>query len=451
MENSNAYVAPAPGVKFKLSVMMFFQYAIWGSWLPLLWPFLNEHRHLEAGQIGTMFAVGALGALLAPFIAGQIADRYFPTEKFLGFSHIVGGLLIWQLANIESYSTFLAFTFFYSVIYSPTLPLTNSLAFHHIPDRDRDFGKVRAWGTIGWIAAGLTIGQWLAHSHTPAEGTKEVIRAAQVAGMADAFRLSGMLGIVMGIYSFFLPHTPPSKGTKKFAAGEAFTEIMQNPRLIALFLISILVSCIHQFYFVHASGYVGLQQSGIADTINNVFGVGGGGLMTIGQMSEFFVLAAIPFVAKTVSRKMLLAGGLVCYGLRMFLFAFTPGIVAATGLPTVVVLMSGIALHGFCFGLFIFVSFMIVDEETTGDVRASAQSLYNLVIVGVGGIIGSIIAGKIAAYATVDKVMDYKTLFSVPMYASIGTLILLALFYPSGKAAPAHAAIGVGADAAEKA
>lgn len=451
MENTITYVPPAPGVKFKLSVMMFFQYAIWGSWLPLLWQFLNEHRHIEPEKIGPIFAVGAAGALFAPFIAGQIADRYFPTERFLGISHILGGILIWQLAVIENYTAFLAFSFIYSVVYSPTLPLTNSLAFHHIPDRDRDFGKVRAWGTIGWIVAGITVGQWLAHHHTPAEGTKEAIHAAQVAGMADAFRFSGILGIVMGIFSFFLPHTPPSKGTKKFAAGEAFEEIAHNPRLIALFLFSIVVSCIHQFYFVHASAYVGRQQSGIADTINSIFGVGGGGLMTIGQMSEFFVLAAIPMVSKTVSRKMLLAGGLVCYGLRMFLFAFTPGIVAATGLPTVAVLMSGIALHGFCFGLYIFVAFMIVDEETTGDVRASAQSLYNFVIVGIGGILGSMIAGSIAAYATHDKTMDYQTLFGVPMYASIVTLGLLLLLYPSGKRAPAHAAVGVDADAAEKA
>ncbi|HYG74547.1 MAG TPA: MFS transporter, partial [Planctomycetota bacterium] len=108
----------APLVKTKLSIMMFLQYAIWGAWLPLLWPFLHEHRNFEPAQIGNMFAVSALGALLAPFIAGQIADRYFPTEKFLGISHILGGILIWQLSVLESYGAFLAFSFFYSVIYS---------------------------------------------------------------------------------------------------------------------------------------------------------------------------------------------------------------------------------------------------------------------------------------------------------------------------------------------
>jgi MFS family permease len=139
----------APGLRAQLSLMMFLQYAIWGAWLPLLWPFLNGHRGFQPDQIGDMFAVGALGAIVAPFIAGQIADRHFATERFLGLSHLLGGLLVWQLASLESYDDFLAFSLVYSLIYSPTLSLTNSLAFHHLPDRDRDFGRVRVWGTVG--------------------------------------------------------------------------------------------------------------------------------------------------------------------------------------------------------------------------------------------------------------------------------------------------------------
>jgi len=202
------------------------------------------------------------------------------------------------------------------------------------------------------------------------------------------------------------------------------------------------VSCIHQFYFVHASGFVGSHQSKAAESINKIFGVGGGGLMTIGQMSEIFVLAAIPMVAKTLSRKSLLAAGLVAYGLRMFLFAFATQISDTLGIPIVAVLMSGIALHGFCFGCFIFVAFMIVDEETTGDVRASAQSLYNLVIVGIGIIVGSKIATGVAAWAMSEGgKMDYKLLFSVPMYAAVVCLALLLAFYPSGKPTPPPAKV----------
>lgn len=430
-------------VKTRLSLMMFLQYAIWGAWLPLLWPFLANVRSMTGDEIGQIFAVGAIGAIVAPFIAGQIADRYFNTEKFLGISHLLGGVLVWQLATIETFSGLMIFSLLYSLIYSPTLSLTNSLAFHHLPDRDADFGKVRVWGTIGWIAVGIAIGQWLLFQHTPDEilidgvvSNKDAIAATQFEGMADAFRLSGILGVIMGLFCFVLPATPPAGGAQKNATFEALGEIKAQP-LLTLFLLAVPVSCIHQFYFVHTAGFLGKFQTDAAASINKIFGVGGGGLMTIGQMSEILVLAAIPLVAKQVSRKALLAAGLVAYGLRMALFAY------GEDLGTFAVL-TGVALHGFCFGCFIFVAFMVVDEETTDDVRASAQSLFNLVIIGLGIIVGSMIAGWVAEWATVPVAdgaltdagapateLDYTRLFSIPMWASAACLAALLAFYPN--------------------
>ena len=405
--------------------MMFLQYAIWGAWLPLLWPFLSNHRGLSGDQIGHMFMVGAVGAIVAPWVAGQIADRYFSTQKFLAVSHLVGGLLVWQLAWLESYWSFLAFSLVYSIIYSPTLPLTNALSFHHLPDRDRDFGRVRVWGTVGWIAVGIAIGQWLLHAHTPADATPDAQQAAQFAGMADAFRLSGVLGIMLGLYCFTLPSTPPSKGQQSNATMEAMTEIRRNP-LLTLFLLAVPISCIHQFYFVHTAAFLGRFQSGAATWINNLFGVGGGGLMTVGQMSEILVLTLIPLIAKKVSRKSLLTVGIVAYGLRMAIFAY------ADAFPVIIL---GVALHGLCFGCFIFVAFMVVDEQTTGDVRASAQSLFNLVIIGIGIIAGSFIATSIVPdWATADDgQLSYAKLFSVPMWASVACLACLVIFYPGGR------------------
>ncbi len=428
---------PTP-VGIKLSLMMFLQYAIWGAWLPLLYPFLSGHRGFSNTEISAMFAVGAVGAIFAPFIAGQIADRYFATEKYLGLSHLVGGVLVWQLAHLETFWSFLVFSLLYSLIYAPTLSLTNSLAFHHIKDRDRDFGRIRVWGTVGWIAVGIAIGQWLLRQHTPADVEDSVQLASQLAGMADAFKLSAIIGIAMGVYCFFLPHTPPAKGDDRNAPLEALGEIKRNP-LLMLFLLAVPVSCIHQFYFVHTAGFLGSFQSETATKINSVFGVGGGGLMTIGQMSEILVLTAIPFVAKSLSRKTLLGVGLVAYALRMFLFAYVDSISATTHIPEVALLMAGIAMHGFCFGCFIFVAFMIVDEQTTGDVRASAQSLFNVVIVGIGIIAGSYIAGWVADWATTDGVMNYTKLFSVPMWASVVCLAILLAGYP-GKAKTIDAA-----------
>lgn len=437
------------GLRVRLSAMMFLQYAIWGAWLPLLWPFLAGHRGFTGAQIGDMFAVGAVGAIVAPFIAGQIADRWFATEKYLALSHALGGVLIWQLASLEGYGKFLAFSLAYSLLYSPTMPLTNSLAFHHLPDRDRDFGRVRVWGTVGWIAVGIGIGQWLLYRHTPAGATPEQVLAAQYAGMADAFRLSAALGLFMGGFCLLLPHTPPKHGAKRFAAGEALGEIKRQP-LITLFLLAVPISCIHQFYFVHTAPFLGAIQArlgegtggavALGEWINRIVGVGGGGLMTLGQMSELVVLSAVPLFAKRFSRKTLLCVGTLAYAGRMALFAYAAPIAAATGLSEVLVAAAGVTLHGPVFAFWIFLAFLIVDEETTGDVRASAQSLFNLVIVGVGVIVGSKIATGLEPWATRDGAIDYTRLFSVPMWASLACLAILLVAYPGRPRVPDHLA-----------
>ncbi len=415
--------------------MMFLQYAIWGAWLPILFPFLQQHRHFTNEQIGTMFMVGAIGAIVAPFFAGQIADRFFATEKYVALSHLVGAALMWKLADIETYSGFLWFSLAYSLVYCPTMPLTNSLAFHHLPDRDRDFGKVRLWGTIGWIVAGIAVGQWLLHHYTPVgDPSQEMIDAAYAGGRVDAFRLSAILGLVMGVYSFTLPHTPPTTGQQKNATLEALREIRRSP-LLQLFLITIPIACIHQFYFMPTSAFLSAFQSKTATTLNAIFGVGGGGLMTIGQMSEIAVLALIPLIAKKVARKPILMVGCAAYALRMALFAYVHAFPADLH---ILVLISGVALHGVCFGCFLFLAFMIVDEETSADVRASAQSLYNMVMVGVGIIVGSWLTTELVTYAQGGAAhFDYsdpsqtQVLFAVPMWASIVCFNLVAFFYPS--------------------
>lgn len=404
----------------RLSVMMFLQYAIWGAWLPILYPFLLGHRGFELDQVGQVLAAGALGAVVGPFIAGQVADRWFSTERFLAVSHLAGAYLVWRLAETTDFPTFLALSAFYGVVYAPTLALTNSLAFHHIPDRDRDFGRIRLWGTIGWIAAGIAVGQWLFLKHTPADAAAEVVQAAQDAGRADAFRLSAYLGIFMGFYCLTLPHTPPARDAKTNASLAALGAVRKQP-LLALFLIAVPISCIHQFYFVFAADFLSGYGRDAANAINKVLGVGGGGLMTIGQMSEIPVLASIPFLARKVSRKGLLMTGILAYAARMALFAYTDS------LATVLL---GVALHGLCFGCFIFVAFMVVDEETAADVRASAQNLFNLVIVGIGIGVGSWVSTQVGAWATVDGQMDFTKLFGAAMWAALVCLAVFAVLYP---------------------
>ena len=428
MTESPSAAAPlSAGLNFRLSLMMFLQYAIWGAWLPILYPFLMGHRAFTLEQCGLVLSGGAVGAIIGPFLAGQVADRYFSTEKFLGISHLVGAGLVWMLAETAKFETFLALSVVYGFVFAPTMALTNSLSFAHLPDRDRDFGRVRVWGTIGWIVAGIAVGQWLWLNHTPADSTEAVIKAAQDAGRADAFRLSAILGAVMGLFCFTLPHTPPhgaqeGQASQSNATFEALGEIKRQP-LLMLFLLAIPVSCIHQFYFVFTSAFLSDFGQDTAASINKVLGAGGGGLMTIGQMSEILVLASMPLLAKKLSRKTLLAIGLLAYAARMALFAYTDSLAT---------ILLGVALHGLCFGCFIFVAFMVVDEETTPDVRASAQNLFNLVIVGIGIIVGSYIATAIVGkWAMTDGVMDYTKLFSAPMWAALVCLALLLAFYPA--------------------
>lgn len=421
-------------LRSRLSLMMFLQYAIWGAWLPIAQSFLKEHRGLSDGQVGNIVAFGAIGAMFAPFIAGQIADRYMSTEKFLAFSHLIGAALVWQLAENQSYELLLAISIAYSMLYAPTMPLTNSLAFHHLTDRDKDFGRIRLFGTLGWIAVGIGVGHWLANYYTPsgAEITKASVRAAQVSGMADAFKLSAILGAVMGVYCFTLPHTPPKPGVQKFAPFEALGEIRFQP-LLTLFLLSIPVSILHQFHMYHTAGFLGhleIPKGGAIEQFNQftewIFGVGGGGIMTIGQISEIFCLAAIPFVAKRISKKVILAFGLICYAVRFAIFAW---------LPELQYVFPALALHGPIFACFIFLAFIIVDEECSTDVRASAQGLYNLVIVGFGAALGSKISGMIGDNYTnpTTKAVDYVGLFSGPMWGALACLALLLLFYPRGR------------------
>ncbi|MBM4099585.1 MAG: MFS transporter [Planctomycetes bacterium] len=425
--------APAPYVRSRLSVMMFLQYATWGAWLPILYAYLSGHLKFTGEQIGYCFSAGAIGAIFGPFIAGQLADRTFATQKLLGVSHLVGAGLVYAMGVTKDFNAFLALSAVYGFVYAPTMALTNSLAFAHLPNRDQDFGPVRVWGTVGWIVVGITVGQVLFRYHTPAGVGADEVTAAQNAGRAVAFQVSAAIGVVMGLYCFTLPDTPPSRNAKQNTAWlEALGEVFRMP-LVVLFLVAVPVSIIHQFYFVQADGFIGSVQAKVTEktwfdnAISQVFGVGGG-LMTIGQMTEILVLFAMPFLTKVLSRKQLLLVGLLAYAARMALWAF---------MPTLPFVIAGIALHGLCFGCFIFVAFMIVDENTTSDVRATAQNLFNLVIVGIGTIVGSIFAANIVGgWASKGGSMDYQKLFSVPMWMALGCFGIMLLAYPSKKSSP---------------
>ncbi len=416
------------GVKTRLSIMMLLQYAIWGAWLPLLYPYITEHLGWTSKEFGAIAALGASGALLAPFISGQIADRWFSTERFLAFSHAAGGVLVWLLASLgkDQYTAFCVLSFFYGLIYAPTIPLTNSISFHNLNDSEKEFGGVRVWGTIGWIAAGIAMGHWLLHAG--GTGTPDEAAAARYAGMADCFRLSAILGWALALFCIILPHTPPQKSTERAFAPLAAIGELRKRTLWVLFLVAFPISVVHQFYFVHTAKFVNQTVSAsakAAETLEPIFGWGGASLMTIGQIAEIVVIACMALVLARWSRKTILLIGLTAYIVRFAVFAFLP-------IPEAVV--PALALHGLCFGCFFFVAFIIVDEECGKDVRASAQGLFNFIVVGVGIIAGNLFAGEIGTIAEgEDGTLDYGYLYLVPLVITAAAALIMLLLYPGGR------------------
>jgi len=410
--------APPVGMVPRLSAMMFLQFAIQGAWLPLLFAFLQNYRGFGHSELAWLGAAGAIGAVVSPFIAGQLSDRYLNVERFMFLAHLVGAAVVWMLAETTGFWPVLTLAFLYGVLYTPTLAGANAIAFAHLPDRDRDFGKVRVWGTVGWIVVSIAIGQWLFRMHTPVGGTDEARKLAQAAGTIDAFRLSAVLGLIQAIYCLTLPKTPPQRQRKSYAPGEALWEIRRQP-LITLFLISIPVAAVHSFFFARTAQYlIDLQLK--APAIDRIFGVGGGP-MAIGQISEVIVLALMPIIARRVPRKVLLSIGLLAYIGRFFIFAY---------LPYPWAIYPGLALHGLVFGCFFFICFMIVDEQTTMDVRSSAQNMFNLVVFGLGVIIGNLLAGWIAEWTSTGTSVNWQAYYAIPGWITLGCLGLLLIFYP---------------------
>ena len=401
----------------RLSVMMFLEFAIQGAWLPLLFGFLRNHRGIEQGTVGNILAVGAIGAMLSPLIAGQIADRYMNAERVMALCHFIAAAIVYRIAYATNPNELYVHSFLYGLFLTPTLALVNAISFRHLPNRERDFGKVRVWGTAGWVVAGITIGHWLLFK----AGSNV---ALQYKYMADAMRLAAILGVALGLYCFTLPATPPSTGRQKSAPVEALKEILRQP-LLTLFLLSFIVASVHAFFFARAAEYLTAGRLELAPDswVNKIFGVGGAGLMTVGQMSELIVLACMPLIIPRVPRKVLFAIGLSAYALRFFAFAY---------LPYTWAIIPALALHGIVFGCFFFLVFITIDEYTTRDVRSSAQNVFNLIIFGVGVIGGNWFSGWLGHRVTsADKVINWQTFYAIPGAITVVCLFALLIFYPN--------------------
>jgi len=397
-------------IRWRLSAMMLLQYAIWGAWAPVLGGYLSNP--VEKGglgfnndQLGWVYSMLPLASIVAPFIAGQLADRLFASERFLGVLHLLGAASLFLMAGQTAYTPLLWWMLLFSLFYAPTLALTNSVAFSHMRDSEREFGGIRVWGTIGWIISGLLL--TLTRSQFP---------TLIPAHMSDCLLLAGVMSILLGLLSFGLPHTPPRKeGVNPLAFVEAL-KLMRDRNFLVFVLISFVVATELQFYYILTAPFLE-KGMGIA-------GASVPGWMTLAQIAEIVVMAVLlPMLLPKMGLRKTMVVGIIAWPIRYVIFALAAGNPALQWL-----VIASLTLHGFCYVFFFTVGFIYVDTVAHADIRASAQSLIALVVLGVGSYVGSIFTGKIGQMYT-DKATqqtDWRAVFLVPCALTI----LCALIFP---------------------
>jgi nucleoside transporter len=418
----------------KFSIMMFLQFFIWGAWLPLAFDYLTELR-FSAVEISWVFNAFALASITAMFFSTQFADRNFAAERFLAFSHLVGGVAILAIAWTDSFPAFFTLLLIHSMFYVPTISITNSIAFANLPNAKEDFGKVRLWGTIGWIAASLPfvfllvdwaqippisdagfVG-WLEKVlSTPKTGT------AYIQGVSFTYIAAGVASLLLAAFSLTLPHTPPKPaeyGEDRFAWLKSM-RLLRHPFLLVLFVCTFFDAAVHQGYFLLTASFLKNRVGISAPWIMPV--------MTIGQVAEILTMAVLGLVLKALGWRATMVLGILGHTARFGVFAFFP-----EAAPAILVNV----LHGICYAFFFATVYIFVDEYFPKDVRSSAQGLFNFLILGLGPFVGNFVWPELQGYFTSDvvvdeqvvKVVDYRSLFVIPAAVALGAAILLAFFF----------------------
>ncbi|WP_026899054.1 nucleoside permease [Daejeonella oryzae] len=396
-------------IRLKLSLMMFLEFFIWGAWFVTLGTFLGKNLAASGTQIGAAFSTQSLGAIIAPFIIGLIADRYFNAEKILGILHLIGAFLMFQMYNSTDFGSFYPYVLGYMIMYMPTLALVNSVSFNQMKDPEKEFSTIRVWGTIGWIVAGLLI-SFLFHWDS-AEGISEGF-------LRNTFMMASIASLVLGLFSFFLPKTPPkvSKDEKvklSDIVGLDALKLLKDKNFLVFFISSILICIPLAFYYQNANPF--LSDSGMANPT---------GKMTIGQVSEVLFMLLLPVFFKRFGFKRTILVGMLAWVIRYVFFAF------GNADELSFMLLLGIALHGICYDFF-FVSGQIYTNSKAGEkFKSAAQGLITLATYGVGMLIGFYVAGLITdAYKLSDTTHDWQTIWLIPAaIAGVVTILFLVFF-----------------------
>jgi nucleoside transporter len=398
----------SPAAK-KMFVMMVLEFFIWGAWLPLIWGYMGadglKFTEVQITLVGSAFVIASIVGI---FFSNQFADRNFAAEKFMAFSHLVGGLAILGMYFVKDFNTFFGLMLVHSLLYVPTISVSNSIAFTHLKDAQKEFGLVRMGGTIGWILAA-----WPLYFILQGKTGVDAVTASR-----NIFLISGIASLVLAVFSLSLPHTP----AKPAAAGEGgfawikAVKFLSKPYLLVLFIVTFIDSTIHNGYFIMAGSFLGSKTVGISpEWIMPV--------MSIGQIAEIATMAILGWFLSKMGWKTTMILGILGHAARFAVFAFMPQN------QTMIILVQ--VLHGICYAFFFATLYIFIDAAFPKDVRSSAQGLFNLLVLGIGDFAAKLFFIPLQGKLTVDGVVNYKELFLWPTGLSLAAAVLLLIaFYP---------------------
>lgn len=389
----------------QLSFMMFLNFFIWGVWFVTLGTYLGSALQAKDVEIGAAFGTQSLGAIIAPFIIGLIADRFFSAQKILGLLHLMGAGLMYYLSTLDDFSKFYPVLLGYMIIYMPTLALVNAIAFRQMTNPEKEFSFIRLWGTVGWIVAGLLIG-WLS--------------LEQRGRLEQTFQIAAAVSAFLGIFSFSLPHTPPPKAGSKISFSEIVgldaISLLKKRNFLVFFIASMLVCIPLAFYYQLTNPF--LNEAGVTRAA---------GKMTMGQMSEVLFLFLMPFFFTRLGVKKMLLIGMLAWVLRYVCFGYGD---AGSGIW---LLYAGIILHGVCYDFFFVTGQIYTDQQAGPRIRSAAQGMITLATYGVGMLVGFWIAGLIAEKYKTATAHDWQTIWMIPAGIAGIIMLLFFVFFNPGK------------------
>ncbi|MFL1512823.1 nucleoside permease [Pseudomonas prosekii] len=376
----------------RLSAMMFLQFFIWGGWFVTLGTFLASNLGASGGQIGMAFSTQSWGAIIAPFVIGLIADRFFNAERILAVLHLIGAVLLYQLYRAPDFATFYPYVLAYMMIYMPTLALVNSVAFRQMSDPALEFSRIRVWGTIGWIVAGVVISFVFAWDSQAAISN---------GGLRNTFLMAAIASLLLGLYSFTLPRTAPLKaeagGGLKQMLGLDALGLLKDRSYLVFFIASILICIPLAFYYQNANPF--LAEIGVTNPTAK---------MAIGQVSEVLFMLLLPLFIHRFGIKIALLVGMLAWALRYVLFAY------GNNGDLAFMLFTGIALHGICYDFFFVSGQIYTDAKAPERFRSSAQGLITLATYGLGMLIGFWVAGQVTDHYAAASSHDWKSIWLFP-------------------------------------